>query len=1139
MLRPPGSSSDRPRTYASNRRKTAETPDDMLRQLQRLPPNKKCADCNAKLPSCVNLTTGTFICMACAGIHRELNNRVKGMGHSTFTAEEVEYMKKSDNDKINAIWLARYNPHHDRMRPPEGNQNQQQLRAWIRRKYQDKAWYGGQGGGPPPGGRAPPPVRGGGNHQQQRGGGPQPTMVQIPDKAPAPAVDLFAAGPAPAPTNDGWDAFGGSSQPKQPQNQQDPFATNQQQQPRQQDPFAHQQQPPRQQQNQSFANFNQGPGQQQQQQDPFAQQQPPPQQQNQNNFASFNEGPGQQQQQPDPFAQHQQPPPQQNQNVGNFNQGAGQQQQPPPPQQQNQNFANFNQGPGGQQPQPPQQQQFGNFNSGPSQQQQYQGQQQVPQNFPQQQANQVQQNQGNFGNFNQQQPPQQQGFANFGGQQQPPPQGGQGTNMPGQQSGFGGQPQQPPPQNQQPNQGQQPPQQHPQQGFANFGGQQQPPQNQQPNQGQPQGQGGFGNFNQQAPAPQQPPIVNQGQQNQGGFGSFNQQPPAPQQQAAPNQTAPQPQQGFANFGGQPQQQPPQHPVPAQQQQHGLGAFGQIQQPPAQPTQNGFGNMSGGAAQPQRQEQNKGADAFSAFDQISSQPAPAATQHPIQAQQDGSGPMASGQTQAPAPVSGGISDTQPPSGDTGAGMANMSSAPPLQSDSSAMSATKEDPMDAFAHLSVGGETNPPAPSMNAPPPVAAATASGGEGKGTDENSQKYTAEQIVCYKSNGNRQKAKIVKVHLDDDLQPFYTINLKFGKEKQTDNGHLEPLDSDLYEKVESVLLSLKSSQLQDVYDYISKMPTPPAAPTVAASYQESDIVPDLPKPSAMNPPGGMDMMRTASQDGIPTTVAPPSPSGMSHVSQLTMQKEATAPPSLPNLNKETSGQSAPPPHSMNNAPVTNGVDGVGMNSTAMSQQPPQMNQTAPVLSTNTMQAPNSMVEGGMGMNVMGNSNAAGLASIPSPAPNSNPLKPPGDMGKLPEPPLAQNRPPSNPPSAPQGMPQPPQPQINQVGQQQMQPPQQHMQQPQMNQMGQQQMQPPQQQMQQPQMDQTVQQQMQQPQMSQMGQQQPPLQQQMQQPQMNQMGQPQMQQPQMNQMGQPQQMQQQAQPSQAPLSPQGNPFDMY
>ena len=105
MLQPPGSSSGRSKKYATSRRKAQEvTPEEILRQLQRNAPNKRCADCGTKLPQCVNLTISSFVCIGCAGIHRELNFRVKGIGHSSFTMEEVDRLKQTDNDQVNALW---------------------------------------------------------------------------------------------------------------------------------------------------------------------------------------------------------------------------------------------------------------------------------------------------------------------------------------------------------------------------------------------------------------------------------------------------------------------------------------------------------------------------------------------------------------------------------------------------------------------------------------------------------------------------------------------------------------------------------------------------------------------------------------------------------------------------------------------------------------------------------------------------------------------------------------------------------------------------------------------------------------------------------------------------------------------------
>lgn len=75
MIRKPGD----PRTTLSkststssrrsgNKTTTKDNPDDIVRKLQRQSCNKKCADCSGKMPQASNLTHGTFVCLACAGI---------------------------------------------------------------------------------------------------------------------------------------------------------------------------------------------------------------------------------------------------------------------------------------------------------------------------------------------------------------------------------------------------------------------------------------------------------------------------------------------------------------------------------------------------------------------------------------------------------------------------------------------------------------------------------------------------------------------------------------------------------------------------------------------------------------------------------------------------------------------------------------------------------------------------------------------------------------------------------------------------------------------------------------------------------------------------------------------------------------
>ena len=327
MLAPPGSGPRRTGAgggTSSARRKIQESTDDAVRRMQRTGANKRCADCQTKvsndgwsscglsnaeetlifreayflsirvvshlptliispslnltavsphpnfcipkLPTFVNQTHGTFVCMACSGVHREFNHRIKGIGHSSFSADEVAGLSEAGNAAVNAMFMAGYSSSGERLRPPENNHDQQLLRVWIRRKYVDKAWYKSQEGDK--GEAATAPAGGGGSasaapQRQHRGHGTQATRVKIPPAKPAPAkpavsaaapMDLLgfdcAPPPAPAPPapaaavsaqpqrQQQWDAFSGISggsnfdtafgqvqsppqqQPQQPQQQQ-------------------------------------------------------------------------------------------------------------------------------------------------------------------------------------------------------------------------------------------------------------------------------------------------------------------------------------------------------------------------------------------------------------------------------------------------------------------------------------------------------------------------------------------------------------------------------------------------------------------------------------------------------------------------------------------------------------------------------------------------------------------------------------------------------------------------------------------------------------------------------------------------------------------------------------------------------
>jgi hypothetical protein len=50
---------------------------------------------------------------------------------------------------------------------------------------------------------------------------------------------------------------------------------------------------------------------------------------------------------------------------------------------------------------------------------------------------------------------------------------------------------------------------------------------------------------------------------------------------------------------------------------------------------------------------------------------------------------------------------------------------------------------------------------------------------------YEAGMDVCYRNDNEIQECKILSVHYDNLLEPYYTVRLLDGKEKQTENTHI------------------------------------------------------------------------------------------------------------------------------------------------------------------------------------------------------------------------------------------------------------------------------------------------------------------------------------------------------------------
>uniref|UniRef100_A0A8C8VF09 Small ArfGAP2 n=1 Tax=Pelusios castaneus TaxID=367368 RepID=A0A8C8VF09_9SAUR len=99
--------------------------------------NKFCADCQAKGPRWASWNIGVFVCIRCAGIHRNLGvhiSRVKSVNLDQWTQEQIQCMQEMGNGKANRLYEA-YLP--ETFRRP---QTDQAVEGFIRDKYEKKKY---------------------------------------------------------------------------------------------------------------------------------------------------------------------------------------------------------------------------------------------------------------------------------------------------------------------------------------------------------------------------------------------------------------------------------------------------------------------------------------------------------------------------------------------------------------------------------------------------------------------------------------------------------------------------------------------------------------------------------------------------------------------------------------------------------------------------------------------------------------------------------------------------------------------------------------------------------------------------------------------------------------------------------------
>jgi len=110
----------------------------VLARLLKQPENKECADCGARGPKWASWSIGIFLCINCAGIHRNLGthiSRVKSVTLDKWNEDQVDNMRNVGNARAKLIYEANVPAHYTR--PREGS-SAYALESWIRAKYEKR-----------------------------------------------------------------------------------------------------------------------------------------------------------------------------------------------------------------------------------------------------------------------------------------------------------------------------------------------------------------------------------------------------------------------------------------------------------------------------------------------------------------------------------------------------------------------------------------------------------------------------------------------------------------------------------------------------------------------------------------------------------------------------------------------------------------------------------------------------------------------------------------------------------------------------------------------------------------------------------------------------------------------------------------
>ncbi|KAL3070550.1 hypothetical protein niasHT_032340 [Heterodera trifolii] len=108
-----------------------------LQEMLKEEENKYCADCEAKQPRWASWNIGVFLCIRCAGLHRNLGvhvSKVKSVTLDSWTPDQIQSMRVMGNAKARAVYECELP---SMFRRPQTDQS---LEAFIRAKYETKRY---------------------------------------------------------------------------------------------------------------------------------------------------------------------------------------------------------------------------------------------------------------------------------------------------------------------------------------------------------------------------------------------------------------------------------------------------------------------------------------------------------------------------------------------------------------------------------------------------------------------------------------------------------------------------------------------------------------------------------------------------------------------------------------------------------------------------------------------------------------------------------------------------------------------------------------------------------------------------------------------------------------------------------------